>query len=66
MALTYIHAFSRILIFVVSLSIFLVTPSSCLNPRKVLNLTSYSLSESDSSTMATFYGPPDGDGSESM
>ncbi|XP_045797853.1 putative expansin-B2 [Trifolium pratense] len=65
MALTYGHAFSHIPIFV-SLSIFLVIPSSCLNPRKFLNVTSYSPSDSpyQSSSYATFYGPPDGDGSE--
>ncbi|GAU13003.1 hypothetical protein TSUD_173020 [Trifolium subterraneum] len=65
MALTYGHAFSHILIFV-SLSIFLVIPSSCLNPRKFLNVTSYSSFDSayQSSSLATFYGPPYGDGSE--
>ncbi|WJX81449.1 hypothetical protein P8452_64330 [Trifolium repens] len=64
MALTYAHAFSHTLIFVVSLSIFLVIPSSCLNPRKFLNVTSYFPYDYQSSSYATFYGPPDGDGSE--
>ncbi|KAI5430551.1 putative expansin-B2 [Lathyrus oleraceus] len=65
MAFSLGHAFSHILIFVGSLSILLGTPSSCFKPKKLvtvtLNLSSYLDS---SSSMATWYGPPDGDGSE--
>ncbi|GAU13001.1 hypothetical protein TSUD_173000 [Trifolium subterraneum] len=67
MALTYQYAFSHILIVVVPLLIFLVTPSSCLNTRKILNVTSNSSSDLAfglSSSLASFYGPPNGDGSE--
>ncbi|CAI8612585.1 unnamed protein product [Vicia faba] len=65
MAFTLGHAFSHILIFVGSLSIFLGTPSSCFKPKKLVIVTSNFSSHSDSSSsMATWYGPPDGDGSE--
>ncbi|KAK2360272.1 expansin [Trifolium repens] len=64
MALRLEHAFSNKFIFVVSLLI-LVTPSSCFNPRKLVNLTSYSSPDSDwSPSVATWYGEANGDGSE--
>ncbi|XP_004516288.1 putative expansin-B2 [Cicer arietinum] len=65
MTYTLGRAFSHILILIGSLLIFLVTPSSCFNPRKLVNVSSYSSSDSDwSPSMATWYGPPNGDGSE--
>ena len=66
MALTLQSAFSRILNLVAFLSIFLVTPSYCFNPKKLFNASySYSPSGSDwSPAVATWYGPANGDGSE--
>nr|XP_027186907.1 expansin-B15-like [Cicer arietinum] len=62
MAHTLKCAFSHILILVGSLSILLVTPSSCFSPNKVVNVTSSNSNWSPS--VATWYGPPTGDGSE--
>lgn len=59
------HTFSYILIYVGALTIFLHTPSCCFKPKKLVIVTSNFSSNSDlSSSMATWYGPPDGDGSE--
>ncbi|CAK8541291.1 unnamed protein product [Lathyrus sativus] len=60
-----LSAFSYTLILLSSLSIFIVTPSYSFNPRKLVNVTSYSSPDSDwSPSVATWYGSPDGDGSE--
>lgn len=66
MAPTLRLAFSNLLIPLAFLSIFLVIPSSCFNPRKFLD-ASYSSSPSGSDwspSVATWYGPAHGDGSE--
>ncbi|KAI4354782.1 hypothetical protein L6164_003621 [Bauhinia variegata] len=64
MALTLQHLFLHLLSLVALFSIFLVTTSSCSNPRKLLN-SSYSPSDSDwSPAEATWYGSPDGAGSD--
>ncbi|XP_004486758.1 putative expansin-B2 [Cicer arietinum] len=62
MSLSLRCAFSHILILVGSFSIFLVTPFSCFSPNKVVNVTSSNYDWSPS--VATWYGPPTGDGSE--
>lgn len=60
-----LSAFSYTLILLGSLSIFIVTPSYSFNPRKLVNVTSYSSPDSDwSPSVATWYGSSDGDGSE--
>ncbi|XP_058761702.1 putative expansin-B2 [Vicia villosa] len=65
MALTLGTTFSHILIFIGSLLIFLVTPSSCFKPKTLFSVSSNFTTDSGySSTMATWYGPPEGDGSE--
>jgi len=65
MALTLQRALFYLLTLVAILSIFLVAPSSCFNPKKLLNASYYSPSDSDwSPAVATWYGPANGDGSE--
>ncbi|CAJ1783372.1 unnamed protein product [Sphenostylis stenocarpa] len=65
MALTLQRALSHLFTLVAILSIFLVTPSFCFNPKKLLNASYYSTSGSDwSPAVATWYGPANGDGSE--
>ncbi|XP_057718479.1 putative expansin-B2 [Arachis stenosperma] len=66
MALTLECALSHILSFLVFLLIFLVNPSFCFNPKKLVNASfSYTPSASDwSPALATWYGPANGDGSE--
>ncbi|KAG4983043.1 hypothetical protein JHK82_027887 [Glycine max] len=67
MAPTLQRALSHLLTLVASLSILLVVPSSCFNPKKIVNASyaSYSLYGSDwSPAVATWYGPAQGDGSE--
>ncbi|CAI8612577.1 unnamed protein product [Vicia faba] len=59
------NAFSHILIFVGSLTIFLVTPSSCFKLKNIVSITSNFSSDSELlSSEATWYGPPNGYGSE--
>ncbi|XP_058739485.1 putative expansin-B2 [Vicia villosa] len=65
MAFTLGHVFSHILIFVSLLSIFLGTPSSCFKPKKLFSVASNFTSDADwQSTMATWYGAPEGFGSD--
>ncbi|KAI5430561.1 putative expansin-B2 [Lathyrus oleraceus] len=65
MAFTLGHAFSHIFIFVCLLSIFLGTPSFCFKPKNLVSVTSNFSSDSGwASTMATWYGPPEGYGSD--
>ncbi|WVY97676.1 hypothetical protein V8G54_029827 [Vigna mungo] len=66
MSCTLKHAFSHSLTLLASFSILLVVPSSCFNPKKIVNasIDSYSSDGSWSSGVATWYGPSNGDGSE--
>ncbi|BAT96168.1 putative expansin-B2 [Vigna angularis] len=66
MSYTLKHAFSHSLTLLASFSILLVVPSSCFNPKKIVNASihSYSSDGSWSSAVATWYGPSHGDGSE--
>ncbi|RDX57708.1 putative expansin-B14, partial [Mucuna pruriens] len=61
------HAFSHLLTLVASLLILLVVPSSCFNPKKIVNSSFASHSSNGdnwSPAVATWYGPAHGDGSE--
>lgn len=65
MALTPQRALSQLPILVAILSIFLVIPSFCFNPKMLYNASYYPPSGSDwSPSVATWYGPANGDGSE--
>ncbi|KAI4356717.1 hypothetical protein L6164_000716 [Bauhinia variegata] len=64
MALALQQAFLHLLTLIAFFSIFQVIPASCSNPRKLLN-ASYSPSGSDwSPAEATWYGSPNGAGSD--
>ncbi|XP_028220331.1 putative expansin-B2 [Glycine soja] len=66
MAPTLQHALSHLLTLVVSLSILLVVPSSCFNPKKIVNASYASCSYGSdwSPAIATWYGLAKGDSSE--
>jgi len=62
MSTTLKHALSHSLNLLAALSILLVVPSSCFNPKKIANASI----DSYSSGVATWYGPAHGDGSEGI
>lgn len=66
MASTLHRALSHLLTLVASLSILLVVPSSCFNPKKIVNASYASCSYGSdwSPAIATWYGLAKGDSSE--
>ncbi|CAJ1967967.1 unnamed protein product [Sphenostylis stenocarpa] len=64
MAPTLVRAFSHFFTLAASLSMLHVVPSSCFNPRKIVNASLASYGSDWSSAVATWYGPAQGDGSE--
>ena len=66
MALTLLPTLSHFFTLLATLSILHVVPSSCFNPRKIVNASfaSYTPYSDWSPALATWYGPAQGDGSE--